>query len=806
MRTRRSASLVIALLSVCTLTLIPAAAAPPNDDWRDAQELTFPTTVEVDVTDATIGEYEGECAPVVRGLANPLRGAPAVWYRFTTEIEYATLRWVALDDAVDARIWFESHDQLGFRRLSEVDCFGYGEASLWRAGTYYVSFDAPYADGDTVHLDLFSSEGDAPSNDVPYRARTIGALPFDVTQETFRAHVDYDDEGCPGRLGRVWYVYEAPVAQVLSLRVDDLTSGDTSIYAFDDATGATLACMGGTYRAPGTTEVLAHLAAGQRARINIGGGGRLRFRVETRPAMDSFADRRRLAPETPLPFTDRAASLEPAEPLSCGEGPSNWFEIAPGDAGWLDIVADGDVTAGLFLGSTLEDLTQTACGGPGLAVPRLDEPQMVQIRGMATGSIVLRSPTSLGTQVTDASPFAEGCGDPSSAHYPDTEVEVSAAVDPTDPQRVFATWQQDRHEDGGARGIGVGTSPDGGETWSRSVLYGLATCAGGTYARMTDPWVTVAGDGTAYVMTLAFNMDVLEGSSPSTPRGAGGAFVHRSTDHGMSWQGPYPISVSPGILFNDKNTITADPNIPGRVYATWQQVVGLSVVHVLARSDDGGITWLPPIPMPYGRVGDQLVVLDDGALVRVGGVLDIVSTTSRDGGLTWSEPSTIGITDSGEGPPYVRGGNYIPAMATDGSSVYVTWVNQTHVFVGISHDAGATWERRSIEACCVTRFTSSIAVLDDGTIGVTSYDVDLDTYMAHVLLATSTDGGATFTERAVTSSFALYRAPVSLGRGYFLGDYAALAASGDAFVGLYPAVPYDGTGRATNVYAQRLEP
>jgi hypothetical protein len=47
---------------------------------------------------------------------------------------------------------------------------------------------------------------------------------------------------------------------------------------------------------------------------------------------------------------------------------------------------------------------------------------------------------------------------------------------------------------------------------------------------------------------------------------------------------------------------------------------------------------------------------------------------------------------------------------------------------------------------------------------------------------------------------------VSLGRGYFLGDYAALAASGDAFVGLYPAVPYDGTGRATNVYAQRLEP
>src|SRR5919202_759430 len=71
--------------------------------------------------------------------------------------------------------------------------------------------------------------------------------------------------------------------------------------------------------------------------------------------------------------------------------------------------------------------------------------------------------------------LAPGCaGAAKSAGQPG---EPSLAVDPTEPQRLVATWLDNRSPD--MVGIVVAISEDGGKQWSRSALPGLLTCSGG---------------------------------------------------------------------------------------------------------------------------------------------------------------------------------------------------------------------------------------------------------------------------------------------------------------------------------------
>jgi hypothetical protein len=75
---------------------------------------------------------------------------------------------------------------------------------------------------------------------------------------------------------------------------------------------------------------------------------------------------------------------------------------------------------------------------------------------------------------------------------------------------------------------------------------------------------------------------------------------------------------------------------------------------------------------------------------------------------------------------------------------------------------------------------------------------------AWLALATSDDGGSTWSEQPITERFDMRRAPVSEGRGYFLGDYFGLGASGEDIVAAFAAVPPGPEVGVSNVYTLHL--
>jgi hypothetical protein len=349
-----------------------------------------------------------------------------------------------------------------------------------------------------------------------------------------------------------------------------------------------------------------------------------------------------------------------------------------------------------------------------------------------------------------ASPFAAGCGGPGEAfhtstepvpvNFPDTEVEPWIEVNPQNTFDVAAFWQQDRWSDGGSHGLVAGISHDGGATWTRT-WPALSNCAGGTpanggdYERSSDPWISWSalpanGFGTLHAISISFDR--------STAHNA--VLVSRSVDGGTTWSPPTTLrednsnSGPLANLFNDKESITADPVALGNVYAVWDRIESpnnnpltppQAYAHApafrgpvwFARSTDNGVSWetARPIFAPQaGRtqtIGNQIVVLPNGTLVDGFNYIrgsngqgiqkgdNAAVIFSSDHGTTWSSKPTIianmgdtGVRDPepvnclGDNTPstpclLVRTGDILPDFAVDPNSgspgtMYAVW--QTH--------------------------------------------------------------------------------------------------------------------------------
>jgi hypothetical protein len=470
----------------------------------------------------------------------------------------------------------------------------------------------------------------------------------------------------------------------------------------------------------------------------------------------------------------------------------------------------------------------SACGGGG-GDPDLFEPPP--------------PPVAL-TQVSGLTPFESGCDQqaPTGTNYRSSEVEPYLAVNPTDPDNLIGTWQQDRWSNGGARGLLAGVSFDGGATWTIrqapfSRCSGGNVVNGGDWARATDPWITFGPDGVAYWMA----MNITGGFS--------GMSVSRSFDGGDTWDAPVYLISSSGALFNDKNSITADPTDASHVYATWDQLDSStnSGPAVFTRTTDGGDSWeaVREIWDPgFGAqtVGNVIVVLPDGTVVNLfteihfasaqpdGATLRVIRSTDR--GATWSAPITVaemltvGAEDPESGIP-VRSGGILGSIAVaPGGDLWLTW--QDSRFSGVpccvtpqnppapvdsivlarSTDGGLTWGAPVLVPADpqVQAFTPTVHVADDGTIGVTYYDFRDDPgndgyALTSYWLATSEDDGVTWTERRISGPFDLRIAPNAL--GLFVGDYEGLRSSGSNFVPFF-AQTFPDLGDRTNVYAVSL--
>lgn len=441
-------------------------------------------------------------------------------------------------------------------------------------------------------------------------------------------------------------------------------------------------------------------------------------------------------------------------------------------------------------------------------------------------------PSLAGVRVSAVSPFAAGCDGAvaTGTLYANAEVEPSVAVNPINPANVVAAWQQDRWSDGGAHGLVTAASFDTGRTWELATP-GVSRCAGGSaasgadYERASDPWVTFAADGTAYLLSLSFSGATLAAGSSSA------MLVTRSTDGGVSWSAPLALIADGSGFFNDKGSITADPTDARYVYAVWDRLTSTNTGPTyFARSTDAGVSWAAARSIYDPGAGNQtigniLVGLPGGALLLVFTELDATATAttgtlkvmrSTDHGDTWSAPIVVaaehpaGTRDPATGAA-VRDGSDLPSIAVDhGGTVYVVW--QESSFSGGQHDgvalsrsldAGLTWTAPvPVNGSPASpAFIPSVRVRDDGVIGVTYYDFRGNTGAPGQLttdywLAMSLDA-STWTDTHVRGPFSMLDAPVA--EGLFLGDYQALAASGGEFIPVFVTAIGD-PANATDVF------
>jgi hypothetical protein len=255
-----------------------------------------------------------------------------------------------------------------------------------------------------------------------------------------------------------------------------------------------------------------------------------------------------------------------------------------------------------------------------------------------TASPAWAGPGSAGpiAKVSGASPFtactADNVEEQSGRNFPASEVEPWIASSNVDRSGdgvpdLIAGYQQDRWSNGGARGVLASVFHNG--AWLQVGIPGVSTCLGGTELRATDPWVTIAPDGTAYFMTLSI------GDPPVDPTSV--MYVNRSTNGGLSWGPPIQLIRDVSFFqFNDKNSMTADPFNANFVYAIWDRSRFPSDIRehrslagaprslrsdaTFTRTSNGGASWEParaifrPRANQFG-IGHQIVVLSDGTLV-----------------------------------------------------------------------------------------------------------------------------------------------------------------------------------------------
>jgi len=364
-------------------------------------------------------------------------------------------------------------------------------------------------------------------------------------------------------------------------------------------------------------------------------------------------------------------------------------------------------------------------------------------------------------------------------------------------------------------------------TWTLRAIP-VSACSGGTYARASDPWVSFAPDGTVHQTVL--------GVTGSEDNGVSGVIVSRSTDGGLTWSAPIEVIRDGAGFFNDKQTITADPNDARFVYATWDRLVtggtGSGGPTMLARSTNGGASWEAARVIYNPGPGDQTIGnvihgLPNGGLVNLMTVIRPGSRTlavirSADRGLTWSAPVTIsnlgafGARDPMTGAP-IRDGAIIPQMAVGPEgTLHVVWQDarftqqRDAIAYSRSNDGGATWSTpvRVNSNAQVVAFTPQVHVRADGMVGITYYDLRSDTASTATLLAdfwiARSFDSVLWTEQRVADPFDISFAPNA--GGYFLGDYTGLASFGTTFIAFFGKTNAGMTNNRTDIYLARIAP
>jgi hypothetical protein len=256
--------------------------------------------------------------------------------------------------------------------------------------------------------------------------------------------------------------------------------------------------------------------------------------------------------------------------------------------------------------------------------------------------------------------------------YTDADSQHETQVEPdslTVGRTTVAAFQVGRRFDGAATNIGFAVTTDDGATWRSGLLPGLtlASSPAGRHQRASDPVVAFdAVSGVWLIATLA-----LEGATTRLT-------VSRSVD-GATWSTPIAaVEASARSLAFDKEWLTCDtgaasPN-RGRCYLVYTDALRGDSLGVTS-SNDGGLTWSAPVQIPVSNAVGAFPVIRPNGDVVVPFLLRgriLTASTSRDGGATFGLPTTVAEMQLRP----TRGLRFFPLPSAEvdpSGRVWVTW-------------------------------------------------------------------------------------------------------------------------------------
>ncbi|MGH9225080.1 MAG: sialidase family protein [Acidimicrobiales bacterium] len=385
---------------------------------------------------------------------------------------------------------------------------------------------------------------------------------------------------------------------------------------------------------------------------------------------------------------------------------------------------------------------------------------------------------------------------------------------PKNPSNLALTYRVDRPNYSAA----LQYSMDSGKTWATTELplpNDTKVCS-----------ATLAGKPCPFGPDVAFDRDgklyVIYVNLWGNGNGPENLWIATSTDGGRSLSPPTRIAGSTSSeIFQARMAIAPD----GTIHITWLQGGETGNLSLLGRnpivsvhSTDGGQTWTQPVVISDSgrdRVASASPAVDRNGVVTVlyqdykgdrrdfenleGPVFEdpwaLVVTRSADGGKTW----TPGVEFESGLIPTRRFLVYLPespgvAVGPDGA-IYTTWMDGRNgdedVFLKKSGDGGKTWTapirvNDNPMKDGTNQYLPRVAVSDTGRVDIVFYDRRRDerNIMTDAFLASSTDGGKTFTNRRLTSEpFDSGVGPiVSLLHGNDFGTKLGLDSWGDTVV------------------------
>src|SRR6266516_2134145 len=427
----------------------------------------------------------------------------------------------------------------------------------------------------------------------------------------------------------------------------------------------------------------------------------------------------------------------------------------------------------------------------------------VAVLAVCAGLVAFAAAAQAGLLVTVSgpSPYA-ACAQPllpGETNYVNAEVEPWVAVNPASAGNVVGVWQQDRNSFGGAHGLVAGFSFNSGLTWGETTLPFNACAPGGlSFERASDPCVSIGPGGKAYAVSISFNF---------VANGDNSVAASTSSNGGKTWTSPALVDLITGPdanrLFDDKESVTADPVTPGVAYVVWDRFTGghndnpVQILHshgftspaMFSKTVDGGLHWSAPkvIYDPGWRnntIGNEIVVdprndaLYDFFAVgykagpnKGGGQAAFYEAVikSTDGGATWSQPTLIaadediGVVDPNTGAP-LRTGSGLPDPAIDPATgqLYVVWEDARfsggqydEIALSTSTNGGATWSApiRVNTPTGRPAFTPTVQVNSTHVVAVTYYDfrnltTQTTTLPTDYWVTESTNNGTSFDNEA----------------------------------------------------------